>query len=296
MLMRTNQQMFDVSFDSTLIGKAIVAVTGHCLRVNASLARMLGYPQDDLIGMHFADFTFPDDINADLHLFAAVMRGERVGYQIEKRYVRKDGQVLDALLSATCVRDDAGTPLQFISEIVDLSDRNKTRRDLQDANARLQKLVVTDHVTGLYNRRGFEDIMSAAPREQDLAVLLIDLDNFKEINDRLGHSAGDAALMEVARRLRFQVRDCDVIARIGGDEFAILLAGADCDLATKVAQRVVRALCCSCEIEGETVRIGASIGVSSACGGAHRSDLMQQADAALYIAKGAGRGQWRVAA
>lgn len=294
--LRTGQHMFDVSFDSAVIGKAIVDVTGHCVRVNAPFAEMLGYHQAELIGMHFAEFTFPADIDADLHLFGAVMRGEREGYQLEKRYVRADGQVIDVLLSAICVRDEAGSPLQFISEVVDLTERNQARRDLQDANARLRMLVVTDHLTGLYNRRGFEETMATIPGGQPLGVLLIDLDDFKTINDRLGHSAGDAALLEVARRLRPQVRAGDLIARVGGDEFAILLTDADCDLATVVARRVVRALRGTCEVGGGIVRIGASVGVSCAGGGTDRGDLVRQADAALYAAKRAGRGQWRLAA
>lgn len=294
--LQTGQQMFDVSFDSAVIGKAIVAVTGLCVRVNAPFAEMLGYQQIDLIGMHFAEFTFPADIDIDLHLFDAVMRGEREGYQLEKRYVRADGKVLDVLLSATCVRDEAGSPLQFISEVVDLTERNQVRRDLEDANARLQKLVVTDHVTGLFNRRGFEETIAAIPHEMALGVLLIDLDDFKSINDRLGHSAGDAVLLDVATRLRPQVRDGDLIARIGGDEFAILMAGADCDLATIVAQRVVLALRYTCKAGGGTAEIGASVGVSCFDGKNGRSGLVQQADAALYAAKRAGRGQWRLAA
>jgi diguanylate cyclase (GGDEF)-like protein/PAS domain S-box-containing protein len=293
--LRTGQQMFDATFDSAVIGKAIVAVTGHCIRVNASLAKMLGYPQNALVGMHFAEFTLPADIDADHQLFGAVMRGEREGYQLEKRYVRADGQVLEILLSATCVRDEAGLPLQFVSEVVDLTERNQARRDLQEANARLRKLVVTDHVTGLFNRRGFEETIADLQDGQSLGVLVIDLDNFKTINDRLGHSAGDEVLREVARRLRPQVRDGDVIARIGGDEFGILLTDAGCDLATVVAGRVVRALRGSCEVEGGTARIGASVGVAFSDGQADRGELVRQADAALYAAKRAGRGLWRLA-
>jgi PAS domain S-box-containing protein len=90
-MLRSGQQMFDASFDSAVIGKAVVAVSGHCVRVNASLADMLGFPKGELEGMHFGEFTHPEDIEADLHLFEAVMRGEREGYQLEKRYVRADG-------------------------------------------------------------------------------------------------------------------------------------------------------------------------------------------------------------
>ncbi|CAN5379567.1 hypothetical protein BH11PSE5_BH11PSE5_21520 [soil metagenome] len=290
------QLMFDASFDSAVIGKAVVAVTGHCLRVNTSLATMLGYNQAALTGMHFGDFTHPEDIEADLELFQAVMQGEREGYQLEKRYIRADGGVLEILLSATCVRDSAGRPAHFISEIVDLTERNQAKRDLQDANAKLRKLVVTDHVTGLYNRRGFEETIAEIPGDRPLGVLLIDLDHFKHINDWLGHSAGDIVLTEVARRLPAQVRTGDLVARVGGDEFGILLPGANTAFATRIAERVVRALGKVYDVKGKTAQIGASVGVSCSDRGADRSIAVRLADTALYAAKRAGRGQWRLAA
>lgn len=289
-------QMFDASFDSAVIGKAVVAVTGHCTRVNASLAAMLGYSRHSLTGMHFSEFTHPSDVEADLELFQSVMRGERESYQLEKRYVRADGVVLDVLLSATCVRDDAGNPTQFISEIVDLTERNRARRDLEAANSKLRLQVVTDHVTGLYNRRGFEESMNGVPVGLPLGVLLIDLDNFKKINDRLGHSAGDLVLREVARRLSPQVRVGDTVARVGGDEFGILLRGADQSLSSEIAARVVNTLADAFEVKGEVAQVGASVGVSCSLGGSDVSAAVRLADAALYAAKRAGKGQWSFAA
>lgn len=289
------QQLFDASFDSSVIGKAVVAVTGHFIRVNASLNHLLGYVPGNLIGVHFGDFTHPDDLEADLHLFEAVMRGEREGYQLEKRYIRADGGVVEILLSATCVRDAAGNPSIFISEIVDLTERNQAKRAIQAANDALRKLVVTDHLTGLCNRRGFDEKMGETPTNEAFALLLIDLDNFKQINDRLGHSAGDIVLREVARRLPEQTRSHDVVARVGGDEFCVLLARGDSDVATEIAERVVRRLADAIEVKGQKVLVGASIGISCTGPGADRSQMFRLADTALYAAKKAGRGRWFLA-
>ena len=292
--LRASQQMFEASFNAAGIGKAIVTATGHCVEVNGSLAESLGYSRDELVGVHFASFTHPEDIEADLHLFNAVMRGERDSYQLEKRYVRRDGGVIETLLTTTCVRETDGQPFRFISEILDLTERKQARRDLQEANAKLKQQVVTDHVTGLCNRRGFEEALADADGGQDVSVLLIDLDDFKNVNDRLGHAAGDKVLFEVGQRLRNVVRGGDIVARLGGDEFGIVLSGADCTRAAHIAERIVRKLGSVYLIDGHESHVGVSIGVSCA-----RSEFISErigaADAALYDAKRAGRGQWRMA-
>ena len=289
--------MFEAAFHAAAIGKAIVSVTGHIVEANEAFAEMLGYSPEALRGMHFADFTHPHDIRTDLHLFEAVMNGERASYQLEKRYLHSSGKTVDVLLSATLVREEDGTPIQFISEIVDLTERNRVGLELEEANALLRKQVITDHLTGLYNRRGFEEILSASHADEVASVLLIDLDDFKEVNDQLGHRAGDMVLIEVGRRLPRLVRANDFVARIGGDEFVIILYGAACTLTKEMAARVVSDLATAFEIDGYFAKIGASVGAScSGPGGASLSQLVARADAALYAAKHAGRGTWRLAA
>jgi diguanylate cyclase (GGDEF)-like protein/PAS domain S-box-containing protein len=292
--LRTSQRMFRAAFHTTAIGKAIVDVTGICREVNAPFAMLLGYTPKDVAGMHFADFTHPYDIGVDLHLFEEVMRGERDSYQMEKRYLRKDGGIVHVLLTATVVREEDGTPIQFISEVVDLSARVQA---LQDANSKLREQVVTDHLTGLYNRRGFEEALSAALDGKTASLLLIDLDNFKQVNDRLGHKAGDQVLAEVGHRLSHQVRECDFVARIGGDEFSVILRHAGREIAERAAARIVAQLGTVYDVNGTLAHIGASVGVScSEPGDVSLRRLVARADAALYAAKRAGRNGWRMAA
>lgn len=294
--LRTSRQMFKAAFHAVATGKAIVDVTGICVEVNAPFATLLGYMPGELAGMHFADFTHPHDIRADLHLFEEVMRDERDSYQMEKRYLHKDGSVVHVLLTATVVRDEDRAPINFISEVVDLTERMQARQALQEANARLREQVVTDHLTGLYNRRGFEEAL-AGPIGHRASLLLIDLDHFKHINDRLGHKAGDMVLAEVGRRLPRQIRDGDFVARVGGDEFGIIMHHADRALAEKTAARIVKQLGTVYEVGGTFAHIGASVGVSCTDDGAvSLRELVCRADEALYAAKRGGRSRWELAA
>lgn len=287
--------MFEAAFYCSAIGKAIVAVDGRCMEVNIPFAAMLGYTPEEVAGRHFADFTFPDDIDVDLDLFAAVMRGDRDSYRLEKRYLHRDGGIVHVLLSATVVRAGDGTPIQFISEVIDLTEQKRVEQALEYANAELRLQVVTDPLTGLCNRRGFEEALDATPDEAQATLLVIDLDHFKMVNDRFGHQAGDALLIEAGARLARIARDGDLVARVGGDEFCMLLYGADNVAAGAIAQRIVTAMAHPFAIGEHSVGIGASVGgcwSDRATTGLRA--LAASADGALYEAKGAGRAGWRI--
>jgi diguanylate cyclase (GGDEF)-like protein/PAS domain S-box-containing protein len=273
--LRASRRMFDVTFHATPIGKALVDLGGFCTEVNAAFAQILRHQSADVVGMHFADFTHPEDVDKDIDLFLSVMRGERDSYQLEKRYVDREGVTVHVMMSATVLRDDDGNPLHFIAEVLDITEPKRIRLALQEANARLNEQVVTDHLTGLRNRRGFEEALARA--NAGTSLLLIDLDNFKHVNDVLGHDAGDAVLAEVGRRLARQARPQDVVARTGGDEFGVVLFDADRGMAERIASRIVQVLGVACACVQQDVR-----------------DMMSAADAALYAAKRAGRGQWRL--
>jgi diguanylate cyclase (GGDEF)-like protein/PAS domain S-box-containing protein len=291
--LRNSQRTFDGAFRNAVIGKAVVDLDGRCSRVNDALARMLGYDADALGRMHFRDFTHPDDVEADLAQFQNLMTGDGEGYQIEKRYFHADGRIVHVLLSVSVVRDDEGLPLQFVSEIVDITER-KVQQALDRHRAS------TDPLTALLNRRGFDAAIEAAlagpsGRSTGVGILAIDLDRFKPVNDRFGHAAGDALLVEAGHRLAAAVRSIDSVARLGGDEFAVLLTGCSHDETGAAAARMVETLARPYLIDQHEVVVSASVGaIFTAAEITDFAKLLRQADAELYRAKDAGRGCWRL--
>jgi diguanylate cyclase (GGDEF)-like protein len=154
-----------------------------------------------------------------------------------------------------------------------------------------------DPLTGLPNRAAFHDAADAVLAEpaRRVTVMLLDLDGFKPVNDTLGHAAGDAVLVQTAHRLVAAVRPGDLVARLGGDEFVILLEGADSGIGTAVARRVLSVIAEPMTVDGTTVRVGCSVGLTARPPGQSEtvSSLLSQADMAMYAAKAAGKGAIR---
>ena len=166
----------------------------------------------------------------------------------------------------------------------------------QDAR-RTTYLASYDSLTELTNRAVFQRLLAEACRtasESPFAVLYLDLDGFKQVNDTLGHATGDALLFTMAQRIRGCVRDGDVAARLGGDEFAILMAGATEAAAALLAQRVLEGVSHPAQLGGHKVQVGVSIGIALSAAGQSASALLENADAALYQAKISGRGTYRL--
>ena len=197
--------------------------------------------------------------------------------------------------------------LQLVGAAYTESDEERDRSDrvalitceeMDQLNAELRVLAHHDALTGLPNRLAFAECalrsVQRAKLGESFSVLLLDLDRFKAINDTLGHSMGDALLREVAARLRSAVRREDHVARMGGDEFAILQLGAPAD-AEELARRLVVCLSAPYLIGGYEMAVGASVGAAFAAAGTHDVDvLLHNADVALYRAKNEGRCTWRM--
>jgi len=258
---------------------------------NPGAARLFGLTAAQMVGQrldHLVASGAPDD---EQHFFDLATRGEVVTpFEAQRR--RGDGTLLDVLLTLSPLRDVDGSVVGVSTIARDIGDRKRL-----DSSLRHQALH--DTLTGLPNRALLDDRMSHAltaahARGSTVAVLFLDLDRFKVLNDAEGHAAGDAVLVEVAHRLRAAVRPQDTVARFGGDEFVVLCETGGLVTAHHVAERLHQSLRHPFPTEGAARFLSASIGIAISHGDSTAADLLRDADAAMYRAKDLGRGRTAV--
>lgn len=429
--------LFSIAFSSAAIGMALVATDGSFLNVNDAMCQITGYSRSELLARDFQAITHPEDLDADVGCARQLLAGERNSYQMEKRYIRKDGSITWVLLTGSLARQPSGEPRVFIAQVQDIaaqkeaenelasffalcsdllaiaspdgilqrvnpawrkilgwdaaelertpvaallhpddvkrtaaefqqiaelgnadsrwinryrhrngsyrwlewtttlrpdgcfmgvardisqqriSEEKVTRqrrrleesnrqltgaltqlqqvnRELEAARQALEHMAWYDSLTGLGNRNQFlsqleHTVAVSVRREDEFALLFLDLNGFKAVNDRLGHAAGDFVLQEVASRLRRTLRKADQSYRLGGDEFAVLLVPAKEDVldgAKAAAGKIIHALEPAVHFKGDDCHIRASLGI--ALFPHHGQDvdtLVRKADAAMYEAK-----------
>jgi diguanylate cyclase (GGDEF)-like protein/PAS domain S-box-containing protein len=237
---RASEERFRAAFDHAPIGVALLSVDGCFVEVNPAMCEITGLSAEAILGKSFQAITHPDDLQADLALMDRLVAGEIASYRLEKRYVRPDGSSVWVLLARSLVTD-AHDDRFFVVQAEDIS----ARKAFED---QLVQRSLHDDLTGLPNRALLRDRlrhgMAQAERQgAALAVLYLDLDGFKAVNDRLGHAAGDELLIEVAKRLGATLRTSDTAARVGGDEFVVLCEFLrDDEEADKVSERIALAV------------------------------------------------------
>jgi diguanylate cyclase (GGDEF)-like protein/PAS domain S-box-containing protein len=291
----TSEARFRATFEQAAIGIAHISLDRCYIAVNRKFCDMLGYTPEELIGTPATSVTHPEDRDDEGRFREELLGGRAESLSAEKRYVRKDGGVIWTNRTVSLVRDHAGEPLYFLRVIEDITKRKRLE-------AELLALATTDALTGLPNRRSF---MSRLEEEyarlhrfnsHPVAVLMLDLDYFKSINDTRGHAAGDQVLREVAVLIRDATRRVDLCSRIGGEEFAILLSGATTDAAREFAERLRARIAAAAIVhEGHAISVTASIGISAMLASDESADAsLLRADGALYHAKDFGRNQVKV--
>jgi diguanylate cyclase (GGDEF)-like protein/PAS domain S-box-containing protein len=289
---RQSEERYRRLFDTSRDAIYMTSRDGYFIDANPSMLEMFGYTREELLTLPVAQLYAKPQDRARYQ-----KEIEKVGSirQHEIRLKRKDGTILDCLKTATVQRGDDGTIVGYQAIIHDISARKRTEEQLTYS-------AFHDPLTGLPNRSLFMDrlerIVRASKRRgsHKFAVLFLDLDRFKIVNDTMGHAVGDALLKAVARRLEAALRVEDTVARLGGDEFAIILDSIrDASDGTRVAERIIQSLSLAFTLDGVQVHTASSIGVAlSFAGGDSAENLLRDADAAMYRAKTGGRGRYEV--
>ena len=214
------EERFRRAFDDAPIGLALVGLDGRWLRVNRMLCEITGYGESLLLGQEFQEITHPDDLAEDLAQVERMLAGEIRVYQIEKRYLRPDGEPVWVLLSVSLVRDPDGKPLYFVSQVQDIGERRQAQRELE-------RLANYDSLTGLRNRRKLtadleRTLLASTGTGSSHLLAIFDLNGFKHYNDNFGHPAGDVLLARLGEKLDAAVGSNGDAYRLGGDEFCVL--------------------------------------------------------------------------
>jgi len=275
---------FRSAFEDAPIGMGLASVDGHMVRVNRAYSEILGRSPAELVGMTIREVTHPDDWEANSVQYDALIAGDIERYALEKRYIHADGHDVWVNVSASCVRDEHDRPLYVIGQIDDVTERREMRE-------RLAHAAVHDQLTGLPNRVLFMDrlavALSRAQRDRHhVALMFLDLDRFKLINDSLGHETGDRLLESAAQRLGGALRSVDTLARFGGDEFTVLCEVAHKSEALEIAERLVHAMQSPLVVGGSELFVSVSVGLALSVDGAESgAEMLRNADVAMYRAK-----------
>ncbi|MDD4912460.1 MAG: EAL domain-containing protein [Sideroxydans sp.] len=285
-------------YEFDIVGLAITSPEKGWIRINQCLCNMLEYSEQELRGMTWDATTHPDDLPASLEQYNKLLANEISLYSLEKRFISKSGKVIPVLLVARCIRKANGEVDYVTAMFQDISAR-------KEAEKAIETLAYFDPLTKLPNRRLFMDRLHTAflnSNRNNLygAVLFIDMDKFKVLNDTLGHDSGDMMLIQVAQRIQGCIREVDTVARFGGDEFLVLLADVDAstDKASQrvatVAEKIRTALTKPYNLKDREYISSPSIGIAL-YRGLEKSvdDLLKHADMAMYQVKDSGRNAVR---
>jgi diguanylate cyclase (GGDEF)-like protein/PAS domain S-box-containing protein len=286
--LRRSEASFSSAFDNSPIGMAVIAPDGSVLRVNDAFCALTKRSRQELHRRSWSELIHPDDVDSNLELIGRILAGERRTAMVERRYVRPDHSVLHTVMSITLVRDDEGRPLHLVTQVLDVTDRHRLETYLEE-------LALRDPLTGAHNRRVLDVELSRRLAAESAgpprgALVLLDIDHFKDLNDTFGHDIGDDVLRHLVAKWRERLRRSDVLVRIGGDEFVVLLGDADPEGLESVARDLL------------TIADGAILtvtGVASSVSAGMAlfrpeevpAQLLRRADDALYLAKRAGRGR-----
>lgn len=296
MALRDSEERYRSIYQQAAVGLANSTLDGRFIDVNPRFCELLGYSREELLAKPLWAITHPDDRAETKAMAQRLFANEIAHFFYEKRYLRKDGSFFWSNTGVSVVRDVLGKPKHTLSVIRDISDLIKVQEQLKHD-------AFHDQLTGLPNRSLLMERLELALKrtkrhpETQLAVLFLDLDNFKVINDSLGHQVGDELLLAISNQLKLVIRETDLAARLGGDEFVVLLEEiSDLAEAIMVAERILEVLQPPITVAQRELFPSASIGIVTSTQKHHyrATELLRDADVAMYWAKHSGRGQYQV--
>ena len=270
------------TFDNAAIGMAVVSTDGSWLQVNDALCKLLGYSEQELRATSFQVLTHPDDTRHVQSSIQRVLEGYTQSHEQEKRYIHEQGHTVWVQWHVSLLKDSESGIKRLFFQVQDISDRK-----------RAEEKLTQDTLTGLPNRARFYDLLKhrVARKDRNCAVLLLDVDRFKLVNDSLGNASADQLLIQIAQRVKTCMRQGDVLARVGGDEFAVLLDDVSGEEeASSVATRIQQALAISFNLLGQEVYTTLSIGIALASD----SDMLRDAETAMHQAKARGKARYEL--
>ena len=291
--LEASERRFHSAFTHASIGMSLLSFSGEILQTNTAMRELLGRPSEDLVHRNIREFVCSEDLVALTDAMVRLHDGLTDDIALELRCQHQDGHTLWVATHGSLFSELGASSPCLILQAHDVTAR-------RNAEAGLQHIAFHDALTGLPNRRRFREHLSAAVQsaidhpEQRFAVMFLDFDRFKLINDSLGHNAGDEFLVQVSRRLQDKLRPNDIVARLGGDEFAVLALDLESDaVAIHLAERLLAALKLPVHVAGTELNTSASIGITcSSVGYQSPEAVLRDADIAMYKAKAAGKARY----
>lgn len=288
-----HQNRFDSVFAHTNIGMALLNLDGRFLKVNSSLCQILGYDETEILNMNFYYVIHPNELHHFQSNVQQLWDKKIHSYQCEQQCFKKDGDIVWIIATLFLIEDASSKPAYFIIQVQNITTQ-------KTAEEKLRHMAYHDPLTGLANRNKLEQFInhmlaSAKRHQHSFSLFYLDLDRFKNINDTIGHEAGDLILQIVAERLKSAIRGTDIVARLGGDEFVLVITDVKkTESLALIAQKILDNVLKVMIVKGQEIYITTSIGISLyPHDGQNMDKLMKNADLALYRAKEHGRNNYQ---
>jgi diguanylate cyclase (GGDEF)-like protein/PAS domain S-box-containing protein len=290
----TSEALFRQAFDHATVGMIVLDPTGIVLRANPRFCRMLGYTRETVEGRNISEFTHEEDRTIGNAFRARALDGGPVSAEFDKRLLTLRGETLYCRVAISLVRDDNDLPAFFVSHVNDVTESRRIE-------AELVRLANTDPLTGVANRRPFlsrlhEELARVRRYGTQASCLMLDFDHFKQVNDRWGHSSGDALLQHFSQLCAERLRITDLLGRLGGEEFAILMPETAQAGAVALAEQLREWVTSHpLQLGAQRIPFSISIGVTELTASDDSPDqVLARVDAALYHAKALGRNRVEV--